>query len=181
MRSVLTFLLFVATVGATDSSPASEIRPVGHKTSIGERYLSLGRVDEAKKICDEALSAEPTNKSAEQCLLNAEWAIIKRDLINAKAALSLGDKKAAIFLASKHIPNKISAEQDKSARGMIRAATATSLYSYIFNSIPEWLRQLLVTVLCIAIAFLLIALRKLRREWRRAKWYGRIVTTTRGA
>jgi tetratricopeptide (TPR) repeat protein len=165
------------------SSSNSPISPDQAKTLIGNSYLQLGRIDDAKTQCDAAFQANPTSAAARDCLDRATEMLIDQDLNNADVKLLIGDKASAIALASKWAragarrdDQRVRAWNILAMARSTRSANLTAIYTEITP--PEWLRQLLITITALAgLALLLFAIRKLWREWQRGKYYGTGGTT----
>lgn len=173
MLEPLLLLLFVASSHGTSESQSAQSRSV-----IGLNYLGLGRIEDAKTNCDVALRLDPSNETAKDCLGWVASMVVDQELNNADAKLLQGDNKGAIELASKWTYAAMQPKQKKRAQDILARAQSPS---YIFTTFaPDWLRQVLVTIVAlVTLGLLLLVLRKLWREWRRAKWYGFLANTTR--
>ena len=182
MRRAIFALLLLAGASAADNpgAPASaDARLAQSPAFIGHNDLSLGRLEDARANCDAALKADPANKIAKDCLQLAASMLVDQDLNSSDAKLLQGDKTGAIELAAKWTNNATS-DQEKRARKIIEQARPNRVYVWWITLTPEWLRQVLLSIIVlVALTLLLIGFRKLRREWRRADWYGPLANTTR--
>ncbi len=144
------------------------------QANIGNYYLSVGQLKEAKANCDAALQSNPANDSAKTCLHTLASLAIDQDLNTAEAKASQFDYSGASQLALKWKSNPaLTARQQNRVEAILNRAQPFQWLAAIDGLLPEWLREvLLVMVLFAAIGLLLVFLRKLWRMWRRARWHG---------
>ena len=180
MRWATLVLLLLASTAGADSPPVSDEAGLARSlASIGQTYLGLGRLEDAKTNCDAALKVDPANDSAKSCLRGVASMLVDQDLNGADAKRLQGDNRGAIELAAKWT-NGATALQEKRARDIIGQAKSNRIYLWWIALTPDWLRQALLTIsVIVALALILICFRKLWREWRRADWYGPLTNTTR--
>jgi hypothetical protein len=158
----------------TQQSPAAQAQALA---LIGHNELHLQRLAEAQTNCDAALKLDPANVIAKDCLDRVAQMLVDQDLNTAEGKHAAGDNKAAIDLASKWINGGYRANQSSYAQDIVKRSRPSKAEDLFTALTPAWLRQALATVAIIcAAAFILLAVRKLWREWQRGKWYG---TSTR--
>jgi hypothetical protein len=140
---------------------------------IGHNELHLARLSDAQASCDSALKLDPANETAKDCLNWVALMLIDQDLNNADTLLLSDKKSEAVALASKWARAATQPAQRTRAWNIISRARSKSLQEEYVAAIPAWLREILVTVaILVGLALLLLAARKLWREWERGKWYG---------
>jgi hypothetical protein len=140
---------------------------------IGHNELHLARLSDAQASCDSALKLDPANETAKDCLNWVALMLIDQDLNNADTLLLSDKKSEAVALASKWARAATQPAQRTRAWNIISRARSKSLQEEYVAAIPAWLRGILVTVaILVGLALLLLAARKLWREWERGKWYG---------
>ncbi|HEX4773303.1 MAG TPA: tetratricopeptide repeat protein [Bryobacteraceae bacterium] len=171
-------LLLLGGLAARAEAPLEKDREAQTQALIGRSYLALGRLDEAKTHCDAALKIDPASESPKDCLRRVASMQIDAELNAADAKLLQRDSKGAIELASKWVYAGTKEQRDRARRIISRLHTDPN---YLFTAFtPEWLRDVEIALLNLGIfALLLIIVRRLWREWRRAAWYGVLATTTR--
>jgi hypothetical protein len=166
----------LASSSALDSAQAQAQR----LALIGHNELHLARLTDAQANCDAALKLDPGNAVAKDCLNLAAGMQVDRDLNNADAKLLSDDRAGAIQLASKWAGGMATPQQRSRARAILKKANGSPLAVILKAILPDWLRQVLVAVVCLSILQLvLLGTRVLWREWRRGKWYGNLTNTTR--
>jgi len=145
---------------------------------IGHNELHWARLSEAQAHCDSALKLDPSNEVAKDCLNRVAGMLIDQDLNNADALLLRGKKSDAITLASKWVHGAPQTEQQDRASKILGVARFPNLHDFFILITPEWLRQILVTIVILTgLTLLLLATRKFWREWQRGKWYGNLSKT----
>lgn len=175
--------LFLAVVPAkpTDgsqplnTSPSTLARDQAEaQAMLGHNQLQFGRLPEAQADCYAALKLDPANETAKDCLSWAATMLIDQDLNNADAKLVAGEKGAAIALASKWARAGASSDQRARAWNILAKAQSRSFHDRYVPTVPTWLREIILTMaILIGAQLLLLIVRKLWREWKRAQWYGR--------
>ncbi len=140
---------------------------------IGHNELHLARLSDAQANCDSALKLDPANETAKDCLNWVALMLIDQDLNNADTLLLNGKKSEAIALASRWARAGAPTDRRVRAWNIISKARSLSLHEHYVAIVPTWLREIIVTiVIVIGLALLLLAGRKLWREWERGKWSG---------
>jgi hypothetical protein len=178
------FLLLMATVAGTPTSssstqPSSVAAARDAKDQaqvqalIGHNDLHLGRLSDALANCDTALRLDPANGTAKDCLNLVDVMLIDRDLNSADVKLFIGDKAGAIVLSSKWVYAGHPCDRRTRAWRILRKARSNRLHRILVTFVPDWIRQILVAIVTVVLlGILLLAARKLWREWERGKWYG---------
>jgi tetratricopeptide (TPR) repeat protein len=166
----------VKSVAARSPGLSSPTQPQASKdqaqaeTDIGQRDLKGGRPHEAQGHCEAAVKLDPGEKTAKECLDNAAAMFIDQDLNDADAKLLSGDKKGAIALASKWASGGAQPAQQDRARKIRKEARSNSPQDIFRTLTPDWLRQILITILILsALALLLLGARSLWRVWQSGK------------
>jgi hypothetical protein len=158
------------TPSTSQQSPAAQAQALA---LIGHNQLHLRRLTEAQTNCDAALKLDPANVIAKDCLDRVAEMLVDQDLNTAEGKHATGDNKAAIDLASKWINGGYRANQPSYAKDIVKRSRPSKVEDLFTALTPAWLRQALATVAIIcAAALILLAIRKLWREWQRGKWYG---------
>ena len=179
IATALLFLYAAAASGQTSAPPAMTRDQAQAQADIGKNQLHLGRLADAQSNCDAALKADPANQTAKECLDAAASMLVDHDLNDAEAKLLSGDKPGAKALAAKWLNGAASAAQRQRARRILSSAQSHSPREIYQTLTPDWLRQVLVTIgILVVLSAMLLAARKLWREWVRGAWYGSLVKKT---
>lgn len=181
-------VLLALLIAATPASPTPPPQPSGGSQSqvtkdlaqaqaqalIGHNELHLGRLSDAQANCDSALKLDPANETAKDCLNWVALMLIDQDLNSADAKLLSNEKSAAITIASKWTRDGAPDDRRIRAWNILTRSRSLSLRERYVAIVPLWLRELIVTAVILAgSALLLLIVRKMWREWKRAEWYGR--------
>ncbi len=150
-------MLWLWGASAPDATGAAK-----QQAQIGRDYLSVGRLAEAKSACDAALKIDPANTQALNCLAEAGSKQIDRDLNQAEAALLVRDENKARALSAKW--THAASERQRTRAWSILRRARRSPQEWFRDETPEWLRQVLVTGVLLALLWILLLL--LRRFWR---------------
>jgi hypothetical protein len=174
---VLVLLAFNKTICAPSAGSAGLAQT---QALIGCNELHLGRIAEAQSNCDAALKLDVANETAKKCLDAVAAMTADADLNSADAKLLSGKKAEAVALASKWANSAAYPNARDRAWKILNKAQATIPAEFFDAVTPSWLRQALITMAILsAFAALLLALRKLWREWQRGKWYGSLTNNTK--
>src|SRR5579875_1554512 len=150
MRARISLLLLLATLPIT----AQKISNADAHALVGRNYLHLGRLRDAETLCDAAIKEDPANTIAKKCLGELAGMLIDRDLNDATAELAKGNKDRAKALAAKYINTPV--PQQRQRAWAILARTGTSFPQWWEQTIPDWLRQLLLTMAVLTVAWLIL-------------------------
>jgi tetratricopeptide (TPR) repeat protein len=163
IAGISAWLLFSITTGAAQTQALT----AQQQADVGKIYLHNGRLADAQTNCDAALKSDPANTTAKQCLQQLGYVLARQDLDIAESDLASHNKAAAVTLASKWAWTSPDADQRARAWDILQRARSTSFADIWRTFTPDWLRQVLVTIVVLLIVFLLLcAARKVWRDWR---------------
>jgi hypothetical protein len=139
------------------SQPDSAHASAQSLADYGKYQLDWDLPDEAVKQCQAALSKDPANKAAASCLENAA-ALKVDDALNSAADEILIHKtdQAAATASSWVYSHAYPAQQLRAQQILAEAQRHTALK--IWQGIPDWLRQALITVAVILVCAFLVCL-----------------------
>lgn len=184
MVALALLLLFAADPISPPSASAAQTPSAKDQAeglaAIGHNELHLGRLADAQANCDAALKLDPANGTAKDCLHRLAVMLVDQDLNKADASLLQDKKSEAAALASNWARAGYRADQRVRAWDILDAARISALRRIVNALLPTWLRETLVTIVILTVLWLiLLALRRLWREWERGKWYGSLTNTTK--
>ncbi len=132
------------------------------KAYAGKYQLHLGHIHDAEAQCKEALATDPANKTAMECLELAASMAIDEQLNHADNLILDGKSAEAATIAANLVHSRATPKQRCLARLILRKASP-SAFSRVWAAIPEWIRQIIITLLFIVVGATVV--RALRRIW----------------
>jgi hypothetical protein len=144
------------------SQPDSAHASAQSLADYGKYQLDWDLPDEAVKQCQAALSKDPANKAAASCLENAAALKVDDALNSAADQILIHKTDQAAATASNWVYSHAYPAQQLRARQILAQAQRHTVLK-VWQGIPDWLRQALITVAIILVCAFLVCL--IRLAW----------------
>jgi hypothetical protein len=182
MAHTLTFLLASIVLIPASAHPAQikqetpsesvqvvNVKAAQAKADGGRERLHWGDIKDAEVQCNAALTADPTNNTALDCLEQAARMTVDEQLNHADSLILDGKRAEAATVAENLINSPATPDQKKRAKKIFSKAqpsvfaTVWTAFATVWSAIPDWIRQVLIALLFILLSTLVVRL--LRRTW----------------
>jgi hypothetical protein len=153
--------------------PISQAKKLAY---AGKYQLHLGLLNDAQSQCEAALTADPANATAKDCLDLAASMKIDEELNMADNLILVGQPSQASAMAANWVHSRATPAQQSRAR-LILSKARRSIFSRAWTALPEWIQQIVTTLLFIVVAGIMIyaarsfwRLIRTRTSFRRIIW-----------
>jgi hypothetical protein len=161
MIHFLTFLLAsLVLLSASASVKAVDVNAAQVSADSGRQQLHWGHIKDAELQCNAAFAADPSNKTAIECI---EWAArmtVDEQLNHADNLILEGKPADAATIAANLVNSSATLDQKARARNILRKAKPSAVVR-AWTATPDWIRQVMITLLFILVSTLVIRLVRL--------------------